>query len=132
MADVVDKWHKKTRLAGQAQCLFVVYACPCDSGCLWCMPARRLVTVLTETGSKTQSKIFKALDQDVMQQVSRLLADPVRTRARTRLARTPVAVLGQQLPNPALAAAAAETPSEDPELFDDGDFYQELLRELST
>lgn len=78
-------------------------------------------------GSKTQPKIFKALDQDVKQQVARALADPARTLARTRVERTPVSVIGE--PPAVRGDGDAIVPCV--ELFDDGDFYQELLRELS-
>eukprot|EP00047_Mylnosiga_fluctuans_P004297 m.233731 g.233731 ORF g.233731 m.233731 type:complete len:479 (+) comp12558_c0_seq1:2-1438(+) len=79
-------------------------------------------------GSRTQTKIFKALDQDIMAQVDKITADRGRLVTRTRVLRTPLKVVGQAQAEPSTDAATA--PPTDVELFDDGDFYQDLLREL--
>jgi hypothetical protein len=69
------------------------------------------------------------------------MSDRPRLLARTRVARTPVAVVGGvrrlytsrvRLANPQAAVPEGAEEAVDTELFDDGDFYHDLLRELST
>lgn len=103
--------------------------------------------------SKTNSKRFKALDLSVMKQIEQVMADRTRVVKRTQLRRSDFTVIGaepKEAGGPASVAAAtsAGVDAGEPgiqggvapgavqdreystELFDDGDFYHDILREL--
>jgi protein AATF/BFR2 len=91
--------------------------------------------------SKTNSKQFKALNRSIADQVAQVMSDKERLRKRTRLQRTQLTIIGKaaapQDPEGKAAAAASGggggavgAPATDTEIFDDGDFYQDLLRDL--
>ncbi|XP_041367848.1 protein AATF-like [Gigantopelta aegis] len=105
----IEKWHDKTRLA---------------------------------TG-KVNSKSFGAFDQSVMKQVQQILSDRDRLVKRTQLKRSAYRVLGnvEKREEEIERHTAADESSEaaptrdhlkdyDEEIFDDDDFYHQLLREL--
>lgn len=77
------------------------------------------------SGSALQRKQFKlsSLDQGVIEQVNTLLADREPLLKRTRRRRSQLRVFGEDA-----AATAEQAPSD--EIFDDSDFYRNLLREL--
>ncbi|KAL5006937.1 hypothetical protein ScPMuIL_015743 [Solemya velum] len=104
----IQKWYDKTRLAG----------------------------------GKVKSKSFDAFEQSALKQIEQILTDRSRLVKRTQLKRTSYRVLGRE-------EKTEETPSEleltekadsrlssehlktyDLEIFDDDDFYHQLLREL--
>ncbi|EGF81891.1 hypothetical protein BATDEDRAFT_86940 [Batrachochytrium dendrobatidis JAM81] len=85
-------------------------------------------------------KKFKALDQSVVSQIQQISHDRDRLVKRTHLIRTPLTILGKK-ENPDAEDLSLHTSSEvelrdkhlsnyDPEIFDDGDYYQQLLKEL--
>eukprot|EP01097_Dermamoeba_algensis_P003578 TRINITY_DN2472_c0_g1_i1.p1 TRINITY_DN2472_c0_g1~~TRINITY_DN2472_c0_g1_i1.p1 ORF type:complete len:215 (-),score=57.46 TRINITY_DN2472_c0_g1_i1:138-782(-) len=73
-------------------------------------------TLLT---SNLTSKRFKALNQSLLQQISKVLEDRDRLIKRTQVNRAGVAIFGQE--------GKVESSEE---LFDDTDFYQSLLKEF--
>lgn len=72
-------------------------------------------------GGSRGTKQYRALNQSVSAQVEALMQDRARLVARTQQLRTPAARIG---------AADAEPATADADIFDDGDFYQGVLREL--
>ncbi|KAJ2159701.1 rRNA-processing protein bfr2 [Coemansia sp. RSA 552] len=97
---------------------------------------------LDKWGSKAQVaagavalKKFKAVNQGIMHQITQTLATSDRLVERTRLRRVDYNVIGRPAPDagdageqkPVVDAHLRDT---DPEIFDDTDFYQQLLREL--
>lgn len=70
------------------------------------------------------SRQFKALDKDVLTQVDQIMANGERVIGRTQTKRADYAVIGR--------AEQVEEGDRDPEIFDDSDFYHDLLRQLST
>ncbi|RKP15437.1 apoptosis-antagonizing transcription factor, partial [Piptocephalis cylindrospora] len=76
------------------------------------------------TGAPLNKK-FKAINQDIRSQMDMILADKDRLIRRTQLKRTAVPVIGiEDQPTP------QGDGQYDEEVFDDGDFYAQLLREL--
>ncbi|KAJ1726611.1 rRNA-processing protein bfr2, partial [Coemansia biformis] len=86
-------------------------------------------------------KKFKAVNQGIMHQISQTLADGERLVERTRLKRVDYKIIGKgddaddsdgdkAMREEALATVDAHLKKTDPEIFDDTDFYQQLLREL--
>ncbi|KAI9506627.1 apoptosis-antagonizing transcription factor [Coemansia spiralis] len=93
----------------------------------------------------TNLKKFKAVNQGIMHQIGQALAAKDRLVERTQLKRTEYRIIGkddadrgpingkedlQNEKNPSLVAADAHLKDMDAEIFDDTDFYQQLLREL--
>ncbi|KAJ1956384.1 rRNA-processing protein bfr2, partial [Linderina pennispora] len=79
----------------------------------------------------TSSKKFKAVNQGIMHQISQALASEERLVERTQLKRTEYKIIGQSDTSEKPAAVAdAHLKDRNPEIFDDTDFYQQLLREL--
>ncbi|CAO3669892.1 unnamed protein product [Umbelopsis ramanniana] len=91
-------------------------------------------------GSKVQiasgiplNKKFKAFDQSIMTQVTSILGDGDRLVKRTQLRRTENRPLGKEQPEVEEAKEAevdGHLADHDAEIFDDNDFYQQLLKEL--
>jgi protein AATF/BFR2 len=71
------------------------------------------------------NKKFKALNQSITHQLAENLADKPRLLDRTRTKRATFTVLGQPT-----ALLDDKTPTSDPHIFDDLDFYHPLLEEL--
>ncbi|RKP07141.1 apoptosis-antagonizing transcription factor [Thamnocephalis sphaerospora] len=84
------------------------------------------------------NKKFKAINQGARAQIEQILADKERLVKRTQLKRTDYQIIGKTTPSelkaeePAITQDAAKNPldNHDTEVFDDTDFYQQLLREL--
>jgi len=72
---------------------------------------------------------LKVINQSTVIQINNVLTDKDRLVQRTQLKRKRIDVLGKEkLPEP---EHGADIPEEyDPEIFDDGDFYQQMLRTL--
>ncbi|KAI8847232.1 apoptosis-antagonizing transcription factor [Chytridium lagenaria] len=81
----------------------------------------------------SSAKKFKAINTSVLHQINTVLADRERLVKRTQLLRDGGAqkAIGV-LPKPAAAGGKmdAQLAQYDVEIFDDGDFYQQLLKEL--
>ncbi|RUS33644.1 hypothetical protein BC938DRAFT_470718 [Jimgerdemannia flammicorona] len=81
------------------------------------------------------NKKFKAFDQSILTQMNSILADRERLVKRTQLKRSEFRSLGKLVTDPS-NAIAVDPPTDyhlthhDPEIFDDTDFYGQLLREL--
>ncbi|KAI8149031.1 apoptosis antagonizing transcription factor-domain-containing protein, partial [Fennellomyces sp. T-0311] len=83
------------------------------------------------------NKKFKAFDQNIMTQVSNIMADKENLVRRTQLQRSEYRVLGKKETPKAEETSTRESRKADRhlnnydmEIFDDNDFYQQLLREL--
>ncbi|KAF9578295.1 hypothetical protein BGW38_005989, partial [Lunasporangiospora selenospora] len=92
------------------------------------------------------NKKFKAMNQGIMTQISQTMADKERLLKRTQLKRSEYRVLGTASKSeeedkdeeeeggaekvPSSGNLDAHLSNHDEEIFDDGDFYQQLLREL--
>ncbi|CAO3664115.1 unnamed protein product [Umbelopsis vinacea] len=82
------------------------------------------------------NKKFKAFDQNIMTQVNSILGDSDRLVKRTQLKRTEYRPLGKESPaneeskEAAVVEVDAHLADHDSEIFDDNDFYQQLLKEL--
>jgi protein AATF/BFR2 len=101
-------------------------------------------TVLSSGGAALSGNSLRALQQGVSKQVATLLADPTkvvrRSQLPTSLAPRPLGALPQQqqqlggghsgMPGTAGTTIAGGEDDRDPETYDDGDFYQQLLKEL--
>jgi len=72
------------------------------------------------------SKRFKALNQTIHAQIGSVLADRDHLLDRTHIIRSPCSIIGKPIYEEAQNIAEAY----DEEIFDDTDFYQELLKEL--
>ncbi|RDD39775.1 Protein AATF [Trichoplax sp. H2] len=81
---------------------------------------------------KLNSKKFSDLDQSVPQQIQKILSDKERLIKRTQLRRIPIRALGNLENNDSRDKDARDSHLKDydPEIFDDSDFYHQLLREL--
>jgi hypothetical protein len=109
-----------------------------------CLPAQ-----LASGGAALTQKKFKSLNQSVLTQIGGVLEDKERLLKRTQLKRVPFRVLGSESASSssssssssaeaAASSAATSTSSadgtlideHDAEVFDDHDFYQQLLRDL--
>ncbi|KAK3925171.1 Protein AATF [Frankliniella fusca] len=110
--------------------------------------------IIQKWNSKTQvahgssNRNFSAFEQSTLKQIEQILADKSRVMRRTQLRRSEYHILGQphentkQFENPkeetdGVSAENQESKSVadvskeyDPEIFDDSDFYHQLLREL--
>ncbi|KAJ2694030.1 rRNA-processing protein bfr2 [Coemansia spiralis] len=81
-------------------------------------------------------KKFKAVNQGITHQISQALANPERLVERTQLRRVDYKIIGKDddgaapAEDEAPATVDAHLKKTDPEIFDDTDFYQQLLREL--
>ncbi|KAJ3162782.1 hypothetical protein HDU86_003756 [Geranomyces michiganensis] len=92
--------------------------------------------VQVATGIPLQKK-FKAINQTVMSQINQILSDKSRLIKRSQLRRSDYLPLGQ-IPTDDAAdpgaqsndTADAHLANYDEEIFDDGDYYQQLLKEL--
>ncbi|KAI8357378.1 apoptosis antagonizing transcription factor-domain-containing protein [Mortierella sp. GBAus27b] len=90
------------------------------------------------------NKKFKAMNQGIITQISQTMADKDRLVKRTQLKRSEYHILGSALQGkdddedmedtkektPATNQLDAHLSNHDQEIFDDADFYQQLLREL--
>ena len=76
--------------------------------------------------SALASKKFKTINQSVKSQISQILADKERLMKRTRLRRSDYSCLGEN------RDVRSDDPlaNHDPEVFDDNDFYQMMLKDL--
>ncbi|XP_034230890.1 protein AATF-like [Thrips palmi] len=99
----------------------------------------------TQVAHGTSSRNFSAFEQSTLKQIDQILADKSRVTRRTQLRRTEYHVLGQvDQPNEKVGTKETHDGAEskeskstaelireyDPEIFDDSDFYHQLLREL--
>ncbi|KAJ1943154.1 rRNA-processing protein bfr2 [Kickxella alabastrina] len=85
------------------------------------------------SASINATKKFKAVNQGIIHQIDQALAAKERLVERTQLKRTEYTVIGELVQEPATeknAAVDAHLRDLDVEIFDDSDFYQQLLREL--
>lgn len=94
------------------------------------------------SGGKVKGKSFSAFDQSALTQINQILGDKERLIKRTQLKRSVYKVLGKTAVDDKQGVTSEETISEgnpmnqdhlkdyDPEIFDDNDFYHQLLREL--
>ncbi|KAJ2744614.1 rRNA-processing protein bfr2 [Coemansia sp. BCRC 34301] len=89
------------------------------------------------SASVTATKKFKAVNQGILHQISQALAGKDRLIERTQLKRTEYKIIGEvdekegNEESKGLAVAVdAHLKDRDVEIFDDTDFYQQLLREL--
>lgn len=81
-------------------------------------------------GVQMQKK-FKVLNQSIVSQIKTVLADRPRLIKRTQLMRSAYNIIGKEKiadANP--TDANDQVDSYDTEIFDDGDYYQQLLKEL--
>ncbi|KAJ3173255.1 hypothetical protein HDU88_004717 [Geranomyces variabilis] len=92
--------------------------------------------VQVATGIPLQKK-FKAINQTVVSQINQILSDKPRLIKRSQLRRSDHLPLGQAPTEDAAADSAqadatadAHLANYDEEIFDDGDYYQQLLKEL--
>ncbi|KAJ3167514.1 hypothetical protein HDU87_001507 [Geranomyces variabilis] len=93
--------------------------------------------VQVATGIPLQKK-FKAINQTVVSQINQILSDKPRLIKRSQLRRSDHLPLGQAAVEDAAADSAqandettdAHLANYDEEIFDDGDYYQQLLKEL--
>ncbi|KAF8938015.1 apoptosis-antagonizing transcription factor [Dissophora ornata] len=88
------------------------------------------------------NKKFKAMNQGIMTQISQTMADKERLLKRTQLKRSEYHILGaapeakedggedEAEKTPQVNKLDAHLSNHDEEIFDDADFYQQLLREL--
>ncbi|CAO3573900.1 unnamed protein product [Mortierella alpina] len=89
------------------------------------------------------NKKFKAMNQGIMTQIAQTMADKERLLKRTQLKRSEYHILGaapeikdddeeddKTEKTPVISKLDAHLSNHDEEIFDDGDFYQQLLREL--
>jgi protein AATF/BFR2 len=78
------------------------------------------------------NKKFKAFDQNIMTQVDTILGDGDRLIKRTQLKRTEYQPLGKESSNKEDSKDGVDEhlADHDAEIFDDNDFYQQLLKEL--
>lgn len=87
-------------------------------------------TRVTQMGSK---KGFAAFEQSTLKQIETVLADRQRLLTRTRTKRSSYHVLGESDEGPSQAKQMKTDAHQQelcPEIFDDDDFYHQLLREL--
>jgi len=82
-----------------------------------------------------KNKQLKALNQSILNQVNKILSEKVRLIKRTQLKRTPYKVIGKKKKEQPIADQSIKQPTAvqeeyDESIFDDTDFYQQLLREL--
>ncbi|KAJ2610666.1 rRNA-processing protein bfr2 [Coemansia sp. RSA 1365] len=97
---------------------------------------------LEKWGNKIQAsmgtlalKKFKAVNQGIVHQVNQAMASSDRLVERTQLKRAEYRVIGKdeskdKSESPSPAQVDAHLKDTDPEIFDDEDFYKQLLREL--
>ncbi|TPX40963.1 hypothetical protein SeMB42_g05802 [Synchytrium endobioticum] len=76
------------------------------------------------------SKTFKAINTSATSQIKAVLSDKERVLKRTRLRRSDGRVLGKRKRDVNGMEAGEERDEYDVEIFDDGDFYRQQLREL--
>ncbi|KAG0372282.1 hypothetical protein BGX24_000473 [Mortierella sp. AD032] len=88
------------------------------------------------------NKKFKAMNQGIMTQISQTMVDKERLLKRTQLKRAEYHILGtapeikdvdendKSEKTPEVSKLDSHLSNHDEEIFDDGDFYQQLLREL--
>lgn len=74
------------------------------------------------SGNVTQ-KSFSSFDTSTLKQIEQILCDKSRLLSRTRTKRTAYKILGKK-------ETDLDLDLEDPEIFDDDDFYHQMLREL--
>ncbi|XP_013414471.1 protein AATF [Lingula anatina] len=85
---------------------------------------------------KVSSKSFSAFDQSTLKQIEQVLSDRERLLRRTQLKRSSYRVLGKEKEDEDRTEAHEQLPNRDhlkdydEEIFDDDDFYHQLLREL--
>ncbi|CAG8516745.1 3568_t:CDS:2, partial [Paraglomus occultum] len=76
------------------------------------------------------NKKFKAINQSVNTQIEQILNDKERLIKRTQLKRNDEKILGKEKQNEREEEIILKGDNYDKEIFDDTDFYQQLLREL--
>ncbi|RKO92008.1 apoptosis-antagonizing transcription factor [Blyttiomyces helicus] len=87
-------------------------------------------------GGIPMQKKFKAINQSVLSQIKQVVSDKDRLIKRTQLNRADVRSLGQKTEKKPedeadeKADADAHLANYDAEIFDDGDYYQQLLKDL--
>ncbi|KAJ3192567.1 hypothetical protein HK101_006306 [Irineochytrium annulatum] len=92
--------------------------------------------ILAASGASVDRKKFKAINTSVLSQVKLILSDRERLLKRTRLRRDlgskPSATFGQLPSENAVkdGVTDAHLSAYDSQIFDDGDFYSQLLKEL--
>ncbi|XP_074660087.1 protein AATF-like [Tubulanus polymorphus] len=92
------------------------------------------------SSGKVTSKSFSAFDQPVLKQINQILADRDRLLKRTQLKRSAYQIIGKVADSVETVPDSEQQSTEfvsrdhlndyDPEIFDDNDFYHQLLREL--
>jgi protein AATF/BFR2 len=82
------------------------------------------------TGRSSSSKSFSGFETSVLRQIEQILSDRTRLVARTRTKRSTYRVLGSKEAADEPGDDVNEEQVQDPEVFDDDDFYHQLLREL--
>ncbi|CAB4069019.1 AATF [Lepeophtheirus salmonis] len=77
-------------------------------------------TRLVSSTNHSKTSNFSCFDVSVFKQIENILSDKERLLSRTRIRRIEYDILGEE----------DWDEKEDPDIFDDGDFYHQLLREL--
>jgi protein AATF/BFR2 len=91
--------------------------------------------VQMSSGELAQKK-FKVINQSVVDQIKTSMANPEKLIKRTQLNRSGIKVIGKVLKQKITPLDSEETSNNkhlddfDSEIFDDGDYYQQLLKEL--
>jgi protein AATF/BFR2 len=76
-------------------------------------------------------KKFKVINQSIVSQINTVLRDQARLISRTQLKRTDYQIIGkEEVSVQADGKVDSHLNNHDPLIFDDGDFYQQLLKEL--
>ncbi|XP_078440311.1 rRNA processing protein-like protein isoform X2 [Wolffia australiana] len=86
-------------------------------------------TQVTSGAAAFKSKL-QAFNQNIGDQVAALMRDPSRMIDRMMLHRSSVNILGESAEGASASGLESETPVGDPELIDDSEFYQQLLKEF--
>lgn len=81
------------------------------------------------SSGKITSKSFSSFDKSTLQQINQVLSDKDRLIKRTQLKRSPYTILGKT-DDTADEVVDPHLKDYDEDIFDDGDFYHEMLKEL--
>ncbi|XP_048230852.1 putative uncharacterized protein DDB_G0270496 [Ricinus communis] len=82
------------------------------------------------TGAAAIKSKLQAFNQDISEQVASYMRDPSRMTKQMQLSRSTVGVFGTVLEQPGITKGEEASPDGDPELLDDSEFYQQLLKEF--
>ncbi|XP_050236423.1 uncharacterized protein LOC126686426 [Mercurialis annua] len=82
------------------------------------------------TGAAAIKSKLQAFNQDISAQVASYMRDPSRMTKQMQLSRSAVSVFGTVLEKPEITNGEESIPDGDPELLDDSEFYQQLLKEF--